>query len=229
MGSILLVRHGQASFGTSDYDRLSPLGVEQSRVLGEALRSRLESVDVAVTGSMSRHKETAAACLSAMGAAHAPTCRAGFDEFDPLDVLARVEPRYASPGALFTDLRRAGERHDTFQRLFAAAIDRWVGGEHDAEYRESWTAFRTRCLGALDDLARDLDASQTALVFTSGGPISAIVQHLLALPDPQMVRIQWTLVNTGVTKLVRGAGGLRLASLNEQWHLEGREGLLTYL
>ena len=37
MSKILLVRHGQASFGAADYDNLSPTGHEQSRVLGAAL------------------------------------------------------------------------------------------------------------------------------------------------------------------------------------------------
>ena len=41
MSRILLVRHGQASFGADDYDDLSPTGHEQSRVLGAALSATL--------------------------------------------------------------------------------------------------------------------------------------------------------------------------------------------
>ena len=37
MGTIYLVRHGQASFGSDDYDQLSPLGEEQSWHLGQWL------------------------------------------------------------------------------------------------------------------------------------------------------------------------------------------------
>ena len=37
MANLFLVRHGQASFGADDYDRLSPTGHEQSRLLGEYL------------------------------------------------------------------------------------------------------------------------------------------------------------------------------------------------
>ena len=33
MSEIYFVRHGQASFGSEDYDRLSPLGVRQAQVL----------------------------------------------------------------------------------------------------------------------------------------------------------------------------------------------------
>ena len=35
--TLLLVRHGQASFGAADYDQLSDRGVEQSRRLGQWL------------------------------------------------------------------------------------------------------------------------------------------------------------------------------------------------
>ena len=50
MSSILLVRHGQASFGAADYDNLSDVGHEQSRVLGAALAARGVSPDVVVAG-----------------------------------------------------------------------------------------------------------------------------------------------------------------------------------
>ena len=38
MGTLYLVRHGQASFGTDDYDLLSELGVRQCERLGEWFR-----------------------------------------------------------------------------------------------------------------------------------------------------------------------------------------------
>jgi broad specificity phosphatase PhoE len=34
MGQVLLIRHGQASFGADDYDVLSDLGWTQGRALG---------------------------------------------------------------------------------------------------------------------------------------------------------------------------------------------------
>ena len=37
MSVLLLVRHGQASWGSADYDVLSDLGHEQSRLLGKHL------------------------------------------------------------------------------------------------------------------------------------------------------------------------------------------------
>ena len=40
MSVLYLVRHGQASFGTDDYDRLSDLGKAQSRTTGRFLASQ---------------------------------------------------------------------------------------------------------------------------------------------------------------------------------------------
>jgi len=37
MSEIFFVRHGQASFGSDDYDRLSPLGVRQAKILARYL------------------------------------------------------------------------------------------------------------------------------------------------------------------------------------------------
>ena len=40
MGTLYLVRHGQASFGAADYDNLSELGHRQAVRLGEYWRER---------------------------------------------------------------------------------------------------------------------------------------------------------------------------------------------
>ena len=37
VGSIYLIRHGQASFGADDYDVLSPTGIRQAEILGDHL------------------------------------------------------------------------------------------------------------------------------------------------------------------------------------------------
>ena len=229
MGAIYLVRHGQASFGAADYDRLSETGIEQARVLGEALRPRLPSVEVAVTGAMQRHRQTAEACLAAMGLALEPRAVGGFDEFDHEQVLACYEPRYRDRAALAQDLARAPEPRRAFQEIFARAVARWVGGRHEGEYAEPWRVFRARAQAALEALAPPLGRSKTALVFTSGGPIAAICAGLLGLADERSFELQWVLVNCGLCKVLSGRRGLTLASFNEHGHFEGaRAHLLTH-
>lgn len=59
MASLLLIRHGQASFGAEVYDELSPRGIAQSVHLGEVLRERGERIVSLRTGPMRRHWQTA--------------------------------------------------------------------------------------------------------------------------------------------------------------------------
>lgn len=230
MGALYLVRHGQASFGAADYDKLSDVGVEQARVLGEALRSRLPTVDVVVTGTMLRHRETADACLQALGQpVEVRRQVAGFNEFDHVEVVERHTPRFADPDVMREELAATKDPRRAFQELFTQAVARWVAGGHDGEYRESWSAFKARCLDALAALVASLGPSRTALVFTSGGPITAIAQELLGIPDAHAFRMNWTLANCGITKVIYSERGRYLSTLNEHGHFEGaHRSLITY-
>ena len=58
--SVWLVRHGQASFGKSDYDNLSEAGHEQAYLLGKDFARRGITPSLLVSGSMKRHRQTLA-------------------------------------------------------------------------------------------------------------------------------------------------------------------------
>lgn len=204
MGQILLVRHGQASFGSTNYDQLSARGEEQARLLGQWFADRGQRFDRIVTGSMLRHRQTAQACIGALShAASASTWSedSGFNEYDHDAVLHRYRPEFAEPGEVRRFIAATDNGNRVFQQIFQDAMARWMGGQHDAEYQEPWPAFRQRCVAALQRLAASAGASQTAIVFTSGGTIATLCQHVLHMPDPQMFALNWTLVNSAVTKL----------------------------
>lgn len=229
MSVILLVRHGQASFAASDYDQLSPAGQTQSQLLGTALAARQLRPDRVLCGGMQRHEQTARACLAAMGLPPTWTQDRAWDEYDHNDVLAGLDPRYREQSAIAADLARMDDPRAAFQALFARAVARWTGGAHDAEYRESWSQFCSRVADGLERLATGLGKSQTALVFTSGGAISVVCQQLLGLPAERALRLNWTIANASVTKLLVGRGGIHLSTLNEHSHFEGAHAaLLTY-
>ncbi|HEX4872176.1 MAG TPA: histidine phosphatase family protein [Nevskiaceae bacterium] len=230
MGSLLLIRHGQASFGKADYDALSEIGFRQSQVLGASLAQRQIRPALAFSGGMRRHQETAETCLAALGRTDLSLeIDPGFREYDHEEVLARYQPRYADRAALAADMRREPEPRRAFQALFRQAVARWMSGEHDADYRETWPQFAQRCTAAAERAAARLGSGQTGLVFTSGGCISAVVQALLGLPDPGVAQLNWTLANAGITKVLVGQQGLRLSSLNEHSAFEGEHAaLLSY-
>lgn len=236
--TIHLIRHGQAAFGAADYDQLSDLGREQSRLLGAALAPLAGEGDLAICGGMRRHRETAEECLAAMlgpspaggsgVGARAPACDQRWNEFDHVQILARHRPEYADHARLSADLRAQPDPHRAFQTLFAAAMQRWAGGEFDADYDEPWPAFRARCSAALQAVAAQAGDARNVWVFTSGGPIAAIAQWLLDAPDAQALRLSWTLVNASHTQVHAARGGLRLSTFNGHAHLYPRAGLITY-
>jgi broad specificity phosphatase PhoE len=214
--SVLLVRHGQASFGAADYDVLSPVGVQQAEVVADRLAT-LPNVRRIVTGAMVRQRGTAAPLADRL-----PDVRrsedARFDEYDHVELVERA----SSDDGTDDDPRRA------FQGVLERALDRWTGGAHD-DYRESYTGFRDRVRTAVAELVADLGRAETAVVVTSGGVISAICADALHLDAAGWARLNTVIVNSSVTKLVAGRRGTTLVTINDHAHLEGEAAeLLTY-
>jgi broad specificity phosphatase PhoE len=216
---LLLVRHGQASWGSADYDRLSPLGERQSRALGVALAARGVRPDLLVRGSMRRHRETAAAAVSGAGWAGDVVEDAGWDEFDHLSTVTGP--------VTFAEVE--GESYDDRVRRFEQSIERWASGEHDAQYAESFPAFRERVESALRRTLERLEARQSAVVFTSGGPVSWVAASLADGGVPAWSRLSKVVVNSSVTKVLTGRRGTSLISFNDHGHLESAGAdLLSY-
>ena len=213
MGQILLVRHGQASWGAADYDVLSPLGEQQSEVLGQALARLLDGAEPErlVHGTMQRQQRTAELAAKAAGWSTEAAVDERWNEMDHLAVLA-LQPR---------DFDGEPDRAQ-FQAWFEAATTRWTSGAHDADYDESFPMFRARVRDGLEAL----DSVGTAVVVTSGGPISAVTADLLAADTPTYERLAPVVVNSSVTRVVSGRRGLTLVSFNDHAHLSAD--LLTY-
>ena len=216
--TLLLLRHGQASFGADDYDVLSPAGLRQAEVLGEALRPLAPEVRRIVCGTMRRHRQTAEACLAAMGLPVRWDDDPGWNEFDHEAVLLAHDPAFRESLAASGWTGGADLPGVAFRRLFLAAVERWVGGEHDADYAESWPAFLARVDAAVERLAAR-PGPGPVLVFTSGGPIAAACRRSLGVPDARTLELVWRLVNAGATELVAGSDGTTVRTFNDHAHL----------
>jgi broad specificity phosphatase PhoE len=233
MGQIYLVRHGQASFGKENYDQLSDLGMEQGRLLGKWLADCGVAFDQVVTGDMERHRQTAEACLAQLPQAYPASgwvTDAGFNEYDHREVLQRHRPDFVDPIAVKQFFLETDNAKEVYQRLFEESMSRWMDGRHDHEYAETWPMFRQRVLGALQRLLQGAGASQRIVVFTSGGTIATLCQHLLGLTDERMAKLNWTLVNAAVTRLLYRPGHVTLSTMNSYAHLEllGEKKSITY-
>jgi len=222
--TVLLVRHGQASFGAEDYDVLSPTGVRQSEVLAEAFRRRGIEPSRLVSGTMRRQTETAAA-FTELGS---PSLDERWNEYDANEILTH----YAQT-ALRLDGPPAGEQEGLtskgFQAILEPALGAWIAADGASPSALSWADFAAGANGVLAELGASLGRGETGVAFTSGGIVAAICATLLGAPEAAFVALNRTLVNSGVTKVVVGASGASLVSVNDHSHLEEVDrALITY-
>jgi len=246
MAQIYLVRHGQASFGSQNYDQLSDLGRQQARHLGRWWAQRDLSVSRVVTGTMQRHQQTAQECMAAMTAQSAEQIvmqgwqqDAGFNEYNHHEVLARHYPAFDDPAATKAFLMNTPNGKQQFQQIFTEAIGRWISGQYDSDYSETWQAFQRRCIDALKRQIALQDGAKNIVIFTSGGTISALCQHVIGFPDLRFAEFNWSFVNSGVSRLSvppQDSGSLNegrcnFMYLNNFSHLEvlNQSQLITYV
>lgn len=211
MPVVLLVRHGQASFGAADYDALSDVGRRQAQVVGAELARRGLRQPVASQGSLRRQRDTASLALAAAGVDVVADLDPRWDEYDHLGLLSR----YLEPG-----LERPASSRE-LQGLLDRALEAWIrdaGG--------GWTTWAGDRTAAVEDLASGLGRGRDAVVFTSGGVIAAVCAGLLGLQAGGVVALNRVMVNGGITKLVVGPSGTSLLSVNEHAHLDPAE--VTY-
>ncbi len=224
MPTVLLVRHGQASFGAADYDVLSDLGRRQAEIVAGSLAERDYRPARLVVGTLRRQRETAAAFV-ALGAPE-PATESRWDEYDLDDVLTHHS---ASSLRLESD----GEGETTTNRGFQAALEpalaEWVAHAERSPAAQTWPQFAGAGSGALTDLAADLGPGETAVVVTSGGTIAGVVGTLLGAPSQTFASLNRVLVNASVTKLAIGSTGTNVVSFNDHSHLESVDrALVTY-
>lgn len=227
MAVIRLIRHGQASFGLKNYDQLSDLGVEQSRALGASLRDRAADTDLVICGAMQRHAQTAEATLEGMGLDLTPRIDERWNEFDHEEVIVRHKPVYKSKTLMVADLARKGDPRHQFQLLFDDALARWTAGLHNDEYTEPWTEFVERARAGMTALADEPEA-KNILVFTSGGPISAVASVLLGLGSDGWMRLNRTCANCSETKIISGRSGTSLVTWNAHSYFDAQREMITY-
>lgn len=220
LAELYLIRHGQASFGAADYDRLSPLGHDQSRALGRALGARGVAPDAFYMGDMLRHRQTLEGILGGMGAEATPTIHTGLNEFDFTDLLDARYKGQKAPENMHT------ERKSHFRTLRDTVLEWEAGGIAGA--KESWAQFSTRIEAARAAIMNpDHD---TVIAVSSGGAIARMIAALLDCGPGQQIKLQLQIKNCSVTRFIFSARGAYLHSFNETPHIDGDDSqhLLTY-
>ncbi|MEM8630501.1 MAG: histidine phosphatase family protein [Pseudomonadota bacterium] len=203
MGEVILIRHGQANSAATDeesYDRLSDLGRQQARWLGEWMATQGTGFDRVLAGSLTRHLQTA----EAMGMP-APEIDARLNEMDYFNLGEALRQRHGVPMPGPDD--------------FATHAPRVIAAWHAAEIRgnETFDEFETRVASVLDAA---MEEGRRVLCVTSGGVIGMVVRHLLGLDAARMAHVLLPIMNTSVHKVHVRPHGTYLAGYNGIPHLD---------
>jgi len=215
MALVLLIRHGQASFGSDHYDQLSALGRQQARWLGEYLLACGASPVRLVSGGLERQRHTAEVLLEAMGGTLEPEVDARLDEYHG-EALYACHTGNADPQA-----HQRRDRRD-YWRTFRAAMQAWADDRLTGA-PESWADFGERVRAAIGHATRDTGRDDRVIIVTSGGPIGRTVSDIMGAPAHTAIELNLQFRNTGVCELIAGAQTLRLLSYNNVPHLEAPE------
>jgi broad specificity phosphatase PhoE len=220
MGSIYLVRHGQASFGTDDYDRLTETGFTQARLLGAYFARRNIRFDAVYTGTLRRHAETAQAIAEGHGdvGTWPPAERASaLDEYNPEAIVT------AFAGALPAKHPAAALREpDTVRehfRLLREALLAWAEDACQPAGMPTWRTFQDGAVAAVVE-ARQKVTNGNVLVVSSGGPIAAIVAASLLSPPRVAIELNLRLRNTSVSEFASSSRRHQLVTFNSLPHLD---------
>jgi broad specificity phosphatase PhoE len=229
MGVIYVVRHGQAAFGTENYDQLTEIGFAQTRLLGSYFAKRKIHFDAVFTGTLRRQSETADAILESHPALAASDREvfAGLDEYKPeaiLTALTGEAPVMAASGAARRDPFIVREHF----RLLREALLAWAEDRTRPVDMMPFREFQDGAVGALVE-ARQRFPDGHVLVVSSGGVIGAMVAQLLNAPPATAVELNLRIRNSSLTEFASTPRRHHLLSYNGLPHLDsGDPALITY-
>jgi broad specificity phosphatase PhoE len=231
MSTIYLVRHGQASFGTDNYDQLSATGREQARHLGAYFAGLGERIDRVYSGSLRRQTETAEIIAAELGSSAPPIdIEPAFDEYDS-DIILHTFAKSLTPEqcaeAGWPELRTDRRK---FQFFLERAARAWVEAQIEAEAMIPWRGFHGRITSTLATIMRNEGRSKTLLISTSGGVIGTVVAQVMGLSNHLGIELNWAVHNASITRLIYSADKVTLSMFNGLPHLDRAEArhLITY-
>ena len=215
MGTLYLVRHGQASFGADDYDKLSELGQRQSIRLGEYFARKGIRFDAVLAGTLRRHLETLAGIREGMGQQGEHLPWQGLNEYDSEAVIATVHPdKLLKP--------TSPEMYRAHFRLLREGLAKWMTGDVAPKGMPSYREFADGVASALEHV-RGHHHGGNVLIVSSGGPIATAVGQVLGTSAATTIELNLRIRNTSVTEFAFTPKRHMLVSYNAIPHLDDAE------
>lgn len=214
MSEFYLVRHGQASFGAKNYDKLSALGHQQARWLGEYFNQRDITFSQAFMGDMVRHRETTQGIIDGLSLPPTVTVDTGFNEFNFKNIgdsYLSLNPQSSLP---------ENPKPADFYRLLKLAMHAWSEDLlPESSLEESWSEFRSRVQKALNTVCHQ-KSDKPILIVSSGGAISMLTSLVLGLNAQQVIELNMQVRNTSISHFYFNKTNIRLSSFNNIPHLD---------
>jgi broad specificity phosphatase PhoE len=234
MATIYLIRHGQASFGADNYDKLSDLGERQATVLGQYLRDCGITLDVAYSGDLARQRKTTELALDSQPASVSHQIDARFNELKNDEQIEHLLPELQEQNPDINKLL-AASRTDSkaFQKIIEAVFNHWVSPACSNPNIQSWQDYSGDVRDALKDVMQAQGAGKTIGIFTSGGTIATIVAGVLGVGSEHAYKFYEPVLNCSVTRLFYSGKKVSLSYFNDASFLQvlgqqAGENLLTY-
>ena len=237
MSQLLVVRHGQASLFSDNYDRLSDLGIEQAQALASRWLQSGIVPDTVWSGALERQTGTAQAVgdiFASQGAAWpANRVHEGLNEYPAEEIMATLgrhlaenDRKIAPLAAAFESAQDDRDRYRHFHRFLAAVMAHWIEGNHRDAGVATWKAWSGGVRAALAEIMSKAVSGETVAVFTSGGVIGVSVQTVLGAPEIKAAELNWRVHNGSVTRYTFSGARVSLDQFNDVAHLTA--GMLTY-
>jgi broad specificity phosphatase PhoE len=211
MGTLYLVRHGQASFGADDYDCLSALGERQSRRLGEHFKLRGLRFEAAITGTLQRQQQTLAGISAGLGSSIATRLWPGLNEYDSDALIAAIHPQPLAKPSNPEMVRQ-------YFRLLRQGLQQWMAGNSEPAGMPRYVDFVAGVAEALDHVRSQHTGD--VLMVSSGGPISNAIGQVLGTSAEGVIDLNMRIFNSAVSELTFTPKRHALVSYNTLPHLE---------
>jgi broad specificity phosphatase PhoE len=238
MALLTLIRHGQASFLTDNYDKLSPHGELQARKLGEHWLRTGTTFDQVYHGPAERHIRTEQVVAETFREAKQSwpetVLLPEVDEYPGIEVMRTFLPdlmeQHEDIRAMEAQFREAGDRSvaaRVYDKLFQRITRMWVAGELDSPDVESWQSFCSRVDRGILRVQESASKNGRIAVFTSGGVIAATARTALDLSPQKTLELSWASRNATYSEFLFSSERFSLSTFNNLPHIEDRE-LITY-
>ena len=238
MSKIILIRHGQASYGAADYDNLSEKGHLQSKALGEYFADQNIKLDKIFVGKLKRHNQTLEAFTESYkkspNTLPSPTFLKELNEHHGNETLRLAYDDFIEKYEIAKKWADEIKGNPAIQKrnsllIFELFFKEYASGRYDFKHHtvQHWIDFRNQTKKGIEIIKNEIGSGETVAVFTSGGTKSSIIGDCVGAKEEKIADFNLVIKNASFSQMLFSRNNLNLLSLNETPHLS--DDLITFI